>query len=58
MGLADTGMAKVHKLDPESSEVLDEMDVPSPEVHGMTVHEGRMWFCCAVTCRVCSVPLP
>ena len=57
MWLADTGMGKIHKLDPESGEVLDEIDIPAPEVHGMTLRDGQIWFCCAVTRRVCTVPL-
>jgi streptogramin lyase len=58
MWLADTGMRKVHKLDPENGDVLDEIDVPDPEVHGMTLRDGEVWFCCAVTRRVCTIPLP
>jgi streptogramin lyase len=58
MWLADTGACKVHKLDPETGDVLDEIDVPAPELHGMTIHDGNLWFCCAETRRVCTVPLP
>ena len=57
MWLADTGARKIHKLNPENGEVLDEIDVPDPEVHGMTLHDGEIWFCCAMTRRVCTVPL-
>ena len=38
MWLADTGVGKLHKLDPASGEVLDEIDVPAPEVHGMSLY--------------------
>ena len=41
-----------------TGEVLDEIDIPDPEVHGMTVHDGELWFCCAETRRVCTVTLP
>jgi len=58
MWLADTGMGKVHKLNPENGDVLDEIDVPDPEVHGMALRNGEIWFCCAVTRRVCTIPLP
>jgi hypothetical protein len=51
-------MAVIHKLDPEDGRVLDEIAAPDPEVHGMTLHDGEIWFCCASTRRVCTVPLP
>ena len=51
-------MRKVHKLDPESGAVRTEIDVPDPEVHGMTLHDGSIWFCCSETRRVCTIPLP
>ena len=58
MWLADTGIGKIHKLNPDTGEILDEIDIPAPEVHGMTLHAGEIWFCCAVSRRVCTVPLP
>ena len=58
MWLGDTGLGKIHRLDPENGDVLDEIDVPEPEVHGMTLKDGLIWFCCAETRRVCTVPLP
>jgi hypothetical protein len=51
-------MRKVHKLDPDSGKVLGVMEVPDPEVHGMTQRGGNIWFCCAETRRVCMIPLP
>jgi sugar lactone lactonase YvrE len=51
-------MAKVHRLDPETGEVRQEIDVPEPEVHGMTLHDGDIWFCCAETRRICTIALP
>jgi hypothetical protein len=41
----------------EDGKVLDEIDIPAPEVHGMTVHDDRIWFCCAVTRRICSISI-
>ncbi len=58
MWLGDTQMGKVHRLNPDNGDVLEEIDVPAPEVHGMTLHDDNIWFCCAVTRRVCTVPLP
>jgi streptogramin lyase len=55
---ADTQMCKIHRLDPDTGAVTAEIDVPAPEVHGMTLHDGEIWFCCAETRRVCTVPLP
>ena len=55
MWLADTSLCKIHKLDLDDGTVLDEIDVPAPEVHGMTVYGGRIWFACAVTRRICTV---
>ncbi len=40
---------------PHQSEVLDEIHVPDPEVHGLTMHDGDLMFCCAETRRVCRV---
>ena len=58
MWLGDTQMGKVHRLNPDDGDVLEEIDVPAPEVHGMTLHDDTIWFCCAVTRRVSTVPLP
>ena len=55
---ADTGLRQIHKLDPATGAVRGTIDIPNPEVHGMTLHCRHIWFCCAVTRRVCSVPLP
>ena len=51
------GGGTIYKLDPQTGEVLHEIQVAEPEVHGMTYYEGNIWFCCAVTYRVCTVPL-
>ena len=58
MWLADTTLCKIQKLDMEDGKVLDEIDVPAPEVHGMTFHRDRIWFCCAKSRRICSIELP
>ena len=36
----------------------DQIEVPDPEVHGLTLHDGEIWLCCATTRRVCTIPLP
>jgi outer membrane protein assembly factor BamB len=54
----DTGGGELYKIDAETGEVLHRIDIPEPEVHGMTQHDGNIWFCCARTHRVCTVPLP
>ena len=41
---ADRAMGKIHRLDPEVGEVLAEIDVPEPELHGLTMHEGALIF--------------
>ena len=43
---------------PEILSVLREIEVPDPEVHGMTLRDGLIRFCCAETRRVCAVALP
>ncbi|MDE2899362.1 MAG: hypothetical protein OXO54_13685 [Chloroflexota bacterium] len=54
---SDVGLRQVHKLDPTTGEIRAAIDVPDPEVHGMTLHNHQIWFCCALTRRVCTVPL-
>ena len=58
MWLADTQDCKIHKLDPDSGTVPDEIEIPEPEICGMTLHEREIWFYCVETRRVCTVPLP
>ena len=48
-------MGKIHRLDTETGEALAEIDVPEPEVHGLTMHEGTLIFCCDPSRRVCRV---
>ena len=52
------GGGTIYKLDPHTSEVLQQIQVDEPEVHGMTRRGDSIWFCCAVSYRVCTVPLP
>ena len=50
---ADTSAGTVCLLDPQSGRILDVMRVEAPdEVHGMTIHEGVLWFCNATTCEI------
>ena len=58
MRLADTGPGKIHKLDPESGDLLQGINVPGPEVRCTTLRDGLTRFCCAETRRVCAVALP
>ena len=58
MWLADTQDCKMQKLDIASGDVLSEIDVEYPEIHGMTIFNGDIWFCCAETRKVCTLPLP
>ena len=55
---ADTTMKLIHKLDPDTGKILDQIEVPDPEAHGLTLHDGEIWLCCATTRRVCTIPLP
>lgn len=50
---ADTSAGTVCLLDPESGRIFDVIRVEAPdEVHGMTIHEGVLWFCNAETCEI------
>ena len=54
---ADRQMAVIHRLDPENGDVLEEVSVPTPELHSLTIHEGTLIFCCDPSRRVCRVVL-
>ena len=54
----ERGCGRIYKLDAHTGEVLHQIDVAEPEVHGMTRHGDSIWFCCAKSHRVCTVPLP
>lgn len=51
-------MGRIYKFNPDDGNVLDEISVPDPEVHGMMLYDGEIWFCCASTRRVCKLTLP
>ena len=43
--------------DADTGEVLDEIPVPDPEVHGLTYHDGALLFCCDPSRRVCRIEI-
>ena len=48
--IADTTAGTVSRVDTEDGRVLDAFRVEAPvEVHGLTIHEGVLWFCDAET---------
>lgn len=50
---ADTSAGTVSLLDAETGRVYEVIRVPAPdEVHGMTIHEGVLWYCDAETCMI------
>ena len=50
---ADTSAGTVSLLDAESGRVYEVIRVPAPdEVHGMTIHDGVLWYCDAETCSI------
>lgn len=51
--VADTSAGTVNLLDPQDGRIFDVLRVPFPdEVHGMTIHEGVLWYCDAETCDI------
>ena len=54
---ADRAMGKIHRLDPANGDVLDEIEVRAPELHGLTMHDGALIFCCDPSRRVCRVEI-
>ena len=53
----DRAMGAIHKLHPETGEILEEILIPDPEVHGLTIHDGALLFCCDPTRRVCRIEI-
>ena len=50
---ADTSAGTVCLLDPQTGRIFDVIRVEAPtEVHGMTIHEGVLWYCHAETCEI------
>ena len=54
----DTGGGELYQIDIETGEILHRIDISEPEIHGVAQHDGLIWFCCAKTHRVCTVPMP
>ncbi len=52
---ADRVMRKIHRLNPCTGEILDEIHVPAPELHGLTMRDGALIFCCDPSGRVCRI---
>lgn len=51
--VSDTSAGTVNLLDPKDGRVFDVLRVEAPdEVHGMTIHDGVLWFCDAETCEI------
>ena len=53
----DLGGGEIYQIDMETGEVLRRIDIPEPEIHGLAHHNGNIWFCCAKSNRVCTVPM-
>lgn len=50
--VADTSAGTVSRLD-EDGRVWEVIRVPAPvEVHGLTIHEGVLWYCDAASCGI------
>ena len=50
---ADTSAGTVSLLDTEDGRIYDVIRVlPPDEVHGMTIHEGVLWYCDAAPCDI------
>lgn len=54
---ADRVMQTIHRLNPCNGEILDEIYVPEPELHGLTMHDGALIFCCDPSNRVCRIEI-
>ena len=54
---ADRVMQIIHRLNPCNGEILDEIYVPEPELHGLTLHDGALIFCCDSSNRVCRIEI-
>ena len=50
--VADTSAGTVSRLD-EDGRIWEVIRVPAPvEVHGLTIHEGVLWYCDAASCGI------
>ena len=52
---ADKPTKTIHRLDPDSGEVLDKVHVPEPPLDGLTSHDGTLIFCSDPSRQVCRV---
>ncbi len=51
--VADTSAGTVNLLNPKDGRVYDVIRVAAPdEVHGLTIHDGVLWFADAETCQI------
>lgn len=51
--VSDTSAGTVNLIDPQDGRIFDVFRVEAPdEVHGMTIHEGVLWYCHADTCEI------
>ncbi len=51
--VADTSAGTISRLDPKDGRVWEVIRVEAPvEVHGLTIHEGVLWYCDAATCAI------
>ena len=50
---ADTSAGTIVLMDIQDGRILDVIRVEAPaEVHGMTIHEGVLWYCDAASCDI------
>lgn len=51
--VADTSAGTISRLDPQDGRVWEVIRVEAPvEIHGLTIHEGVLWYCDAATCAI------
>ena len=51
--VADTSAGTVSRLDTEDGRVWEVIRVEAPvEIHGLTIHQGVLWYCDAATCGI------
>lgn len=54
----DFGGGEIYQIDIDDGTIMHRIDISDPEIHGLAGHDGRIWFCCARTNRVCTIPMP
>ena len=51
--VADTSAGTISRLDAETGRVWEVIRVEAPvEIHGLTIHQGVLWYCDAATCGI------